>query len=204
MGFFSSSVSMTRYRVEGRLPQPLIEQVGSALKRNTIAEIDREDAEMAVGWTSFYNPYFPDFEGSDFIVGAHIVFSLRIDKKSIPAKVIKKHYTLELRKVLAETGREYLSQNEKRQLKEQVIHALSLRVPATPNIYDLVWNYEGEELWFFSNLKNANEELETLFTKSFKLQLIRLFPFTLADLTLGLSDRERDVLTNLAPSKFAV
>ncbi len=204
MGFFSTSVSMTRYRVEGRLPQPLIEQVGRALKHNTITEIDREDAEMAVGWTSFYNPYFPDFEGSRFIVGTHIVFSLRIDKKNIPAKVIKKHYTLELQKVLKETGREYLSQNEKTQLKEQVIHSLSLRVPATPNIYDLVWNYEDEELWFFSNLKNANEELETLFTKSFKLQLIRLFPFTLADLTFGLSDRERDVLANLAPSKFAV
>lgn len=76
------------------------------------------------------------------------------------------------------------------------------RIPAIPNVYDLMWNYEDASLWFFSNLKSANEELETLFIKSFGLQLIRLFPYTTADLLAGLSDTQRDLLLKLEPDHF--
>ena len=87
-------------------------------------------------------------------------------------------------------------------LKERVIDRLSVKIPATPSVYDLVWNHEEQELLFFTTQKNANEELETLFNKSFKLTLVRLFPYTIGDLTTGLSDTERDVLKKLTPSSF--
>jgi recombination associated protein RdgC len=57
-------------------------------------------------------------------------------------------------------------------------------------------------LWFFSNLKGANEELETLFSRSFKLKLIRLFPYTMATLASPLSDMEKDVFSRLTPTRF--
>ena len=75
------------------------------------------------------------------------------------------------------------------------------RIPATPNIYDIIWNYEEGVLWFFSNLKSANEELETLFTRSFKLSLIRMFPYT-AGLNAGLSGPDKDCLDQLKPTLF--
>lgn len=103
---------------------------------------------------------------------------------------------------LAKTGREFLSRNEKKVLKDQIIDRLSLRIPATPNLYDVIWNYEESSLWFFSNLKEANEEVATLFRLSFDLTLIRLFPYTTADLILGLSDSEKDILSNLSPTVF--
>jgi hypothetical protein len=91
-------------------------------------------------------------------------------------------------------------------LKDQIITTLSLRIPATPNVYDVIWSYEESSLCFLSNLKAANEELETLFTQSFdltlNLTLIRLFPYTTADLMLQLSDAERDKLANLSPTSF--
>ena len=203
MGIFSSSVSVTRYTVEGKLKAPILETVASGLKKNAIAEIDDDISEKAVGWTSFHKPYHPDFYGSSFIYGSYLVFSLRIDKKSIPAKVLKKHFLIESDRRLAKTGREFLSRSEKKLLKDQIIDRLSLRIPATPHLYDVIWSYEESLLWFFSNLKAANEELETLFRHSFDLTLIRLFPYTTADLMLGLSDAERDILSNLSPTAFA-
>ena len=202
MGLFSSSVSITRFKVQGKLEEPVLETLVAGLKKNAIREIDEDAADKVVGWTSFENPYQPDFEGASFSIGTHWVFSLRIDKKKIPLKVVQKMCAQETAKKLAETGREFLSRNEKKLLRENVINTLSLRIPATPNIYDLIWNYEDASVYFFSNLKEANEEVETLFAKSFKLTLIRLFPYTMADLNAGLGDADRDVVGKLTPSRF--
>ena len=140
---------------------------------------------------SFKDLFEQSFSGVQFYPGA-----------IIPAKVIHKHYVLEMKKRLAGSEREFLSKTEKKEIKDHVIHTLSLRIPATPNIYDVIWHYESGLLWFFSNLKGANEELETLFFRSFKLQLIRLFPYTMAVLTSTLTETHKDAFTRLTPTRF--
>ena len=202
MSILSSSVSITRYRVHGKINKPVIDTIANGLKNNTISEIDNQVADKAVGWTTFDNPFQPNFDGSSFVYGNYFVFALRIDRKNITAKVLKKHYTIEAAKRMAESGRDYLSKNEKKLVKEHVISGLSLRIPATPNVYDLVWNFEDSVVWFFSNLKAANEELETLFSKSFNLSLIRLFPYTAAELSPDLSNSQRDELQKISPTQF--
>ena len=202
MGLLSSSVSITQYKVEGQLPAPVNEAVLKGLQKNSIVDIDNESEDLVSGWAAFENPYKPEFELAGVSIDTQFVFSLRIDKKSIPTKVLKKHYFLEMARRLTETGREYLSKNEKSEIREHVKTTLSLRIPATPNIYDIIWNYEAGQLWFFSNLKSANEELETLFSKTFKLTLIRVFPYTRANLLADLAEPEKDRLAKLAPTAF--
>jgi DNA recombination-dependent growth factor C len=202
MGILSSAVSITRYKVEGKLKEPFLETILNGLEENSVSEIDDDISERAVGWTSFERPYNPDFRGSSFDFGSYLSFSLRIDKKTIPPKVLKKYRDLEAAKRLAENGRTYLSKDEKQSIKENIIELLNRKLPATPHVYDVLWNLNGAQLLFFSNLKVANEELETLFFKSFGVTLIRLFPYTIADLTLDLAPEERDRLRNLPPTSF--
>ena len=202
MSLTSSSVSITQYQVQGQYNSQVIETVADGLTRHTIADIDQQVSDKAVGWTSFDKPFQPDFSGSAFVYGNYFVFSLRIDKKNIAAKVLKKHVTIEAARRMAESGRDYLSKTEKKLIKDHVLNTLSLRIPATPNIYDVVWNYEASSLWFFSNLKAANEELETLFSKSFRLSIIRIFPYTAADISSNLTDSQRDELQQISPSQF--
>jgi recombination associated protein RdgC len=202
MGLLSRSVSVTRYRVEGKLKQPILETVAFGLKEYAMSEIEGDVSDKTVGWTSFDRPFNPDFDGSSFVIGPHFVFSLRIDKRTIPGKLLKMHCALEAAKRLAESGRPYLSREEKNMIWDHVRNVLSLRIPATPNVYDLVWRYEEASLWFFATQKAANEELETLFLQSFNLSLIRLFPFTIADLAMGLSGEERDALLRLDATGF--
>lgn len=202
MGLLSSTVSVTRYRVEGEIEAPVMETITAGLKKNAISEIDDEDSDKSVGWTSFETPFTPAFDGDSFVIGPYLVFSLRIDKKTIPSKIIKKHFSLEVAKRMAETGRDHLSKKEKQEIKDHVIQALSLRIPATPNVYDLLWSVENGWVWMFSNQKAANEELETLFARSFKATLIRLFPYTIAELTADLSPEDRDVVAKLTPTRF--
>ena len=202
MSLLSASVSITRYKVEGQLEAPVLETVATALNENAISDIDDQAPEKLSGWTSFEKPYQPDFIGSSFVYGAYLIFALRIDKKAIPAKVVQKHFMIESARRLSESGRQYLSRNEKQTIKDHVIDGLSLKVPATPNVYDIIWNYEESFLWFFSNLKAANEELETLFLRSFDLTLVRVFPYTAAHFNAGLADNEKDILLKLAPTNF--
>jgi recombination associated protein RdgC len=202
MSFLSSTVSVTRYKVVGKLEEPIMESITEGLKNHVIPEIEDETSDMVVGWTSFETPFIPNFEGSSFVIGPYFLFSLRIDKKSIPPKIIKKHYTISIAKHLKETNKEYLSRSEKKELKEHVINVLNQRIPSTPNVFDLLWNYEESVLWFFSTQNAANEELESFFIKSFKINLIRLFPYTLADQMGYLNDSERDAFSKLSHTSF--
>jgi hypothetical protein len=197
MGLLSSRMSITRYQVAGQLEGSVHETVYQGLKKHAVPKIEDDGSEATAGWTSFETPYTPDFEGYSFVFGAYMVFALRIDKKSIPPKLVQKHYALYVAKRQADTGRHYLSGNEKKSIKDHVVNTLIRRIPATPNVYDVVWEYDTASLWFFSNLKATNEALETLFIQTFHLQLIRLFPYTTAGLKAGLSDKERDLLRNL-------
>ena len=179
-----------------------MDSVLEGLKKNTITEIDQEVLEMTAGWTSTNRPFFPDFEGSSFVVGPYFIFSLRTDSKRVPSKVIQKYVALESAKKLSESGREYLSREEKRMIKDNVTNMLYRRVPAVPDIVDLIWDHEARQVLFFSNRKSTNEMVETLFLKSFSLTLVRMFPYTSALMDTGLSDSQKDVLTGLSPTGF--
>ncbi len=203
MGLLSSSVSVTRYKVNGRIQNPVIETITSGLKKNVIQDIDGEDANTVVGWTDFDDPFQPKFESSSLIVGPYLIFSMRMDKKSIPAKVVQKNFSIESAKRLAKNLKAFLSRNEKKEIKDQVIRTLTLRIPATPNVYDAIWSHEQESVWLFTHQKTACEAFETLFFKSFNLSLIRYFPFTMADLLCGLEAVQRDTLSRLTPTRFA-
>lgn len=202
MGIQSPTASISRYRVEGKLTTPVLETVRRGLRDNVIADIDKESNDMSIGWTSFHQPYQPSFEGPSFIFGAVFVFSMRVDKKSVPPKLLHKHFMLASAKRLAETGQRYLSRNEKQVLKDHVADRLMRQMPATPHVYDLIWNVEAATVWFFNTLKSTNEALESLFMQSFGVSLIRLFPYTSAELLSGLCDSDRDTLRALKPTKF--
>ena len=203
MGILSSAVSINRYKVEGKIAEPVLKNVARSLQKNVTPDAEDDGQwEKAVGWTSFPDAFVHDFDGSSFVFGSFFVFSLRVDRKVIPAKVLKKHFAIESARCLKKTGRPYLTRDEKTMIKDNVLNDLRARIPATPQVYDLMWNYEMETLWFFSSLKSANEELETLFFQSFNLTLIRLFPYTIADITAGLNSSERDLLLNLTPTAF--
>ena len=202
MGILSASVSITRYRVEGDLSNPATDALRAGLKAHAFSEVEDPSAQQMIGWTLADKPYQPTFDGDAFIYGPLWVFALRIDKKTIPAKAVKKYVAIETARKLKATGRKHLAATEKKMVKEHVINALSLRVPAVPNIFDVIWNYEAASLWCFSHLKAVNEELQTLFLKSFKISLIRVFPYTAAEFSEALSARERDRLTDLSPTHF--
>ena len=61
MGLLSSSLAITRYRVEGEIPSPLMDSVRDGLQKFSIQDIDNDAPDKAVGWTAWDAPFSPVF-----------------------------------------------------------------------------------------------------------------------------------------------
>ncbi len=202
MGLLSSSVSVSRYKVVGEIEGSIMETVQEGLKKNAISTIEDEYAEITLGWTPFESDFDPDFEKFTFTYGKSFVFSMRIDKKSVPTKIIQKHIAIETARKLNEDGREFLSKNEKIDIRDAITDKLMRQMPSTPNVYNVLWDHEAGYVLFFSTQKAANEELETLFARSFKVKIIKLFPFTMVETSDDFTNEERDRVMQLTTLNF--
>ncbi len=202
MGFLSSSHSISRYNIEGNFDREPMETIRTRLITNTLPEIQNPYEEISAGWVPFESPYHPDFEKYPFIFGRYIVFSLRIDKKSVPAKLFQKHMVMEMEKKKRESGRNFLSKSEKSHIKEEVMDNLIKSMPFIPNIYDVLWDYENHGLFLFTTQKTVNEFFETLFFQTFDLKPIRIFPYTMIELQSQFSSKEKDQIYTLSPLTF--
>ena len=203
MGLIASTHTVSRYYIDGEIDGSVTETVRDGLIKNAIPVMENEYEEISAGWTPIEKPYDPNFEKYSFQFGTYYLFSLRIDKKSIPAKLIQKHMAMETQKKLEESGREFLSKNEKSELKEMVIDILMHKIPSIPSMYDVLWDYEKKRVYLFTTQKAANEFFETIFFKSFGLKAIRLFPYTVVETKSDFSDPQKDKILALTPYKFS-
>jgi DNA recombination-dependent growth factor C len=203
MGFLSATQSLSRYHIADRFETEPMEQVRNGLIRHAIPTMENEYEEISAGWVPFESPYLPDFEQFTFVFGTIFLFSLRIDKKSIPAKLVQKQMAIEMEKKKAETGRDFISKNEKSDIKETVMDVLMHKMPFIPNVYDVLWEYETGDLFLLTTQKAANEFFETLFFKSFNLKPIRVFPYTLVETGSAFSSAQKDRILTLTPLHFS-
>jgi DNA recombination-dependent growth factor C len=202
MGVISSTHSMSRYHIDGRFEAAVMDEVRKGLTENAIPKQENEYEELSAGWTPYESPYNPDFEKFSFIFGTYFLFSLRIDKKSIPLKLVQKEMALAIEKKKEASGRDFISKNEKSEMKETILDMLIHKIPSIPSIYDVLWNYEDHNLFLFTTQKAANELFETLFLNSFSLKPIRLFPYTIVETKSKFSADQKDRVLTLSPLKY--
>jgi len=203
MGFLSATQSMSRYHIMDSFDTEPMEQVRNGLIQHAIPTLENEYEEISAGWTPFESPYLPDFQQFSFVFGTYFLFSLRIDKKSIPAKLVHKQMAIEIEKKKAETGRNTLSKNETSEIKERVMDVLMHKMPFIPNVYDVLWDYDANTVFLLTTQKAANEFFETLFFKSFNLKPVRLFPYTLVETKSSFSPPQIDRTLTLTPLHFS-
>ena len=202
MSLISSTHSISRYVIIGKIKGSINQEIQKTLIKHSIPKTESVYNEITAGWTPLESPYNPDFEKFSFSFGTFFVFCLRIDKKTIPVKLIQKYMAIEIEKTKKKSGRDFISKNEKSEIKELVTDILMHKVPAIPNLYDILWDYENKNLYLYTTQKAANEFFETIFLKSFKLKPIRLFPYTLIETKSFFPNPQKDKIMNLTPLKL--
>ena len=104
MGLLSFSTTFVRYAVEGELPANFLEFATERVMQNAYRDIDDNFEERSVGWVSVMNMFDAAFEYASFLVGDHIVLTLRIDERKVAPKVLKKFTLKEEARLLVITS----------------------------------------------------------------------------------------------------
>ncbi|HTP65269.1 MAG TPA: recombination-associated protein RdgC [Geobacteraceae bacterium] len=184
MGILANTVSICQFRVVGEIPATeLFALASESLGRHAFRSIDQGTAELSVGWVHTGNPQESAFAvPGDFWHDHYIAFSLRQDRRKIPAALLKAYLQVAEHEFLAANpGYRKVPKQKKEELRESVHNMLLARTLPIPAVYDAVWDTRSNILSFTSLGRGTQEAFETLFRKSFPdLRLTAVHPFARA------------------------
>lgn len=185
MGILSNTVSICQFRVIGNLPSTdLFTWVSERLARNGFVSIDQGTAEQATGWV-----HMDDSRESSFAFPAvfwrdhYLALSLRLDRRAIPAALLRAHLKLAERDFLAANpGFSRVPKQKREELRDTVRSSLLARTLPVPSVYDAVWDIEGNLLTVASLGIKALDLFENLFKKTFEgFRLVAVHPYARAE-----------------------
>lgn len=203
MPFFSSSVSLTRYRIMDEVSDQLLREAPERLVKHAFQDIDHTADERSFGWVCADDYLDCRWQASPPEKGHFFVFSLRLDTRRVQPSVFKKHVLLAERDFLAsitDPEKRFMSKDRKREIREQVMLKLRARAMPVPAVFEAAWDLRTHTVYLASTNSKVRSLFEDLFTLTFELALEPLTPFFLAARMLGEEALPR--LESLEPTDF--
>lgn len=204
MSILSASLGLTRYRIIEEVPTELLQEIPAKLNKFCFVDIDATADERSFGWSNIDDMLDMNWTQSPPEKAEYFTFGLRLDTRRIPPAVLKKHYTIALNKELAhnkEQGKNFVSRDRKREVKEQVTLRLRARTLPIPAMFDIIWNPPANRIYLTTTNSKVRDLFEDYFTLTFDLHLEPLTPFFMALDVLG--EDAAPKLENLDPTIFA-
>jgi hypothetical protein len=176
MGLLKGNFSFVRFHVEGQLPKEFFTFVNNRIKANSFRDSPKATEEKRLGWVSVTDILDADFEAANYALGDYLIFSLRIDRKVVPPKLMKIKLMEEERQFLAQSGKKWINKQTAADIKDKVKFELLTKLDPVPSFYDVCWTIGQNTVYFSSLSENVMDDFVDLFKKTFSLNLIRLLP----------------------------
>ena len=119
------------------------------------------------GWVNLHNLCITEFPYEECWFNQYFVFSLRVDNKRLPAKLLRAMLDLRCKEWLSESGREKVPATVRRELREQLELELFPRQLPTVTSHDICWDTSNHILRFFNTSERVNEIFRILFFRTF-------------------------------------
>ena len=174
MGFLDSrSMTLTEFRVSGPLPTDHRVRFVMDIERCAFASKDDVgEAELVCGWTRPGQAFEPPTE-QDLFAGSYLLLSFRMDRRSVPARLLKHRSVREADRLMRERGVERLSRREKREIRDRVHASLLKQTLPGIRVFDVVWHLDGGRVLFTGSGQHVCNLFTELFERSFGLSLTR-------------------------------
>lgn len=203
MGLIRGSATFTRFFVEGRLPGNHLEAFTAGITRFSFRNLDEHsDEERSTGWVSIMDMFARDFEDRNFFMHPYIALSFRVDVRKVPRNALRQA-CLEAENEIKQTeDLEYLPKEKRKDLKDFIWRQLLRRAIPRTNTYDMIWNLDTSLLLFASTNSKLGDEFAEVFSRTFGMTLVPVFPYSLAGRHLEKQGTNPEVLDALRASDF--
>lgn len=177
MGLCKGTLTFSRYRLIGALPDHFPDFFNERIRKNAFQTVWRTAEEKATGWTGLDDPLDTDFQYASYAQGRYLLFSLRVDRKSVAPSLLRLRILEAERSKLSETGQKKLYREQREAIREAVRLELLGRTLPVPSIFEICWSVPENMLIFCSLSDKVFEDLQELFRDSFQLALSPYTPW---------------------------
>ncbi|WP_319764448.1 recombination-associated protein RdgC [Maridesulfovibrio sp.] len=201
MGRLFKAHPLTVYRVSPEEQLTLLPKTRDyeAIAHASFEDIDElSHIEKSTGTVVFEDYRSTGFGPGNVEFGEYVVFSVRIDERKIPGAALNKQVEDAIDKEMVEAkkeGKNFISRDRKREIKEQVKLRLRAHTVPTPKVADVWWNTKTNLLFLTDKSKGFVEALDDVFRTAFGTR------FVIEPLTLGLDEEKNmvghDFLTSI-------
>ncbi len=185
MGLIKGSASISRYALKGETPPDFWDFVDRRIRANLFLDIEGSTEEQSLGWVSVHDFMDTRFAYASYALDPYVVLGMRLDRRRVPAPLLKKYHRLEVQKALALREGRGLSRADREDLKEKVRLDLLRRIPPMTQVFEVCWDTQAGEVWLGSAAKAVRELFEDFFRRSFDLHPWPRIPYLLAGDLLG-------------------
>lgn len=159
MGLRKGTLSFSRYRLIGDQPGRFPDFFSERIREHAFHTDWRTADEKAAGWTGLEDPLDTDFPFASYAQGRYLLFSLRIDRKSIAPSLLRLKVIEAERKQLAQSGQKKLYREQREAIREAVRLELLGRTLPVPSSFEVCWSVPDNTLIFSSLSDKIFEEL---------------------------------------------
>lgn len=185
MGILSNTVSICQFMVVGEIPATdTFSWASEHLAKQGFRPIDQGTAELSVGWVHTGNHQESGFAApADFWRDHYLAFSLRQDRRRLPAALLKAYLQVAEHEFLeANPGLRWVPKQKKQELRDNVRAALLAKTLPVPAVHDAVWDTRSGLLTFTSLGGAVLDTFESHFKKTFPgLRLVAVHPYARAE-----------------------
>lgn len=173
MGILKGALTARRYHVMGTIPQGYQGIFTDKLNQFAFQEpLSAVKKDEVAGWVQIHNLLDNNFNDLNlWMYNQYALFSIRSDKKSLPAKYFRAHLEQRMKAWCEQNARERCPRGIKEQLKEELEFDLLQKTLPRVSLVDVCWNLSDGWLLFHSQSEAANDRFRKLFQQTFELIL---------------------------------
>lgn len=202
MGVLSGSISYTLFHVEGdALDVTREEWLGRIAEFQFQPLLPDSEEDLSMGWVRVDDMLRWDFTKDAVFRDDYLLLTLRTDRWSLPAALLRATIQQRIDAFAVERGRVRLSRTERDTIRETVRREFKERMLPSAGAVDMVWNIARGELRFWSQSKGAKESFQELFEATFDCRIHENGPY-MAARALPLTDDEIKALADIEYTDF--
>jgi len=171
MSILKGKASFSQFKIDGGAAMLDAAEYYQKIKADAFRDLGLESKDENIGWTSIDNARDGKFLGDLTDGSQYRLFAMRIDRRTIPAAIVRMRCLEEEEKKLAETGQERLYREQRTAIRESVMIGLEHAIPPIPHIYEIIWDVEEGIVYFGSLSIPAIDTFVGFFMKTFNLIL---------------------------------